>query len=78
MTRPIGNPEPYTVFRTGLTFADICAELRREAAQAFDLEGRRMFWTRSTVLGRWMQRKGEMYAAYVAWFRSAVSWDGAR
>lgn len=78
MTRPIGTPEPYAAFRTGYTFAEIAQELRREAAQAFELEGRRMFWTRRTVLGRWMQRKGELYASYCRWHRASVSWDGVR
>lgn len=74
MTRPIGEPETYERFRSGLTFAEIAEELRREQRQALDLEGRRMFITRRTVLGRWMQRKGEVYASYVAWHRPAPSW----
>jgi hypothetical protein len=68
MVQPIGEPEPYERFRSGLTFSDVCAELRREADQAMELEGRRMFWTRRTVLGRWHEHKLAAYEAYRRWF----------
>lgn len=69
MVVPIGQPEPYERFRGGVSFQEAVAELRREAAQAWEHEGRRMFWRRSTVLGRMRQRKQEAYEAYRNWFR---------
>lgn len=56
----------YEEFRTGLTFGDVAAELRNEAHQVFEQEGRRMFWTRNTVLGRWHQHKQAAYAHYLS------------
>lgn len=56
---------PYEKFRTGLKFSDITAELRNEAHQIFEQEGRRMFWTRRTVLGRWRQHKLTAYEHYL-------------
>lgn len=59
----------YDSFRCGLTFADIVTELRHEARQVEQAEGRRMFWTRNTVLGRFRQRKLEAYSDYVRYMQ---------
>lgn len=53
----------YDTYRTGLTFRDVRQMLRVEAQHVFEREGRRMFVTRRTVLGRWHQIKRESYAA---------------
>ena len=55
----------YEQFRTGLTFRDVHAGLVVEARNVFAREGRRMFITRHTVLGRWRQIK-------------LASWEAAR
>lgn len=79
MVRPLGEPCAYADFRSGLTFSDICAELRAEAREAMEREGRRMFWTRRTVLGRWRQRKLEAYEAFRRWHAPALpDWWGER
>ncbi len=75
MVQPIGSPLPYDAFRSGLTFAEVRHGLRAEANQVFEQEGRRMFVTRRTVLGRMMQYKRAAYADYRAWHRPAVSWE---
>lgn len=66
----MSHPVPYQAFRTGLSFADVLQELKREAAQAFELEGRRMFVTRRTVLGRWHQHKQAAYSDYRRYFHA--------
>lgn len=43
-------------------------ELAEEARRAFENEGRRMFVTRHTVMGRWKQRKWEAYQSYLKYF----------
>lgn len=63
----MGEPDAYHTLRSGITFGEAVAELRREAQQAMEQEGRRMFWTRRTVLGRMRQRKQEAYEAYKRW-----------
>lgn len=55
----------YDQYRTGLTFAAVSQALHVEARNVFETEGRRMFITRRTVLGRWHQIKRESFAAYV-------------
>lgn len=56
----------YHVFRTGLTFTAVRQLLAYEARLAFEREGRRMFITRATVLGRWHQMKQEMWKQFVS------------
>ena len=53
----------YDQFRTGLTFRDVHAGLVVEAQRVYAREGRRMFITRHTVLGRWRQIKLGSWAA---------------
>lgn len=60
----------YQEFRTGETFSTIAAALREEARMVFENEGRRMFITRHTILGRWHQIKATSYSAYVRWLQS--------
>lgn len=69
MTVPLLAPCSYDQFRCGLTFADVAQELRREQRQALDMEGRRMFITRRTVLGRMHQHKETAYRDYRRWHR---------
>ena len=47
----------YHKFRSGRTFADVRQELDLEAQSVFAREGRRMFITRATILGRLHQHK---------------------
>lgn len=54
----------YSDFRTGLTFGAVFQELKVEQMGAFEREGRRMFITRHTVLGRWHQHKLTGWAIY--------------
>lgn len=54
---------PYEEVRTGETFGSIRQELDFEARRVFEREGRRMFVTRRTVLGRWCQHKRALYHA---------------
>lgn len=61
----------YEEFRTGLRFSDITAELRNEAEQVFEAEGRRMFWSRHTVLGRWRQHKLSAYQDYLRYMKGS-------
>jgi len=56
---------PYCAFRTGLTFRDVYFELNLETQKVFEKEGRRMFITRHTVLGRWREIKKASYKAYL-------------
>lgn len=73
MTQPVaGKPVPYDRFSCGLTFAEIVQELRREARQVMELEGRRMFWTRRTVLGRMREHKLAAYESYSRWIRGGA------
>lgn len=51
----------YQDWTPGLSFADTRAELDREARYVFATEGRRMFITRHTVLGRMHQHKLEAW-----------------
>jgi hypothetical protein len=53
----------YQSFRSGLTFLDIRRELACEAT-ARAARGDQMHVTRRTVLGRWRQRKLELYEQY--------------
>ena len=53
----------YHDFRSGYTFPEVRQELDVEARQVFELEGRRMFVTRATVLGRLHQHKQEAWRA---------------
>lgn len=53
----------YEKFRSSVDWHEAKAELEREAAMAWDREGRRMFITRHTILGRMRQRKLEAYNA---------------
>lgn len=50
----------YDEFRTGLTFADVRALLKVEQDRAY-AEGRYMWVSRSTVLGRWREIKLNMW-----------------
>ena len=54
----------YDDLRTGLTFSDVAAGLREEARQVYATEGRIMFLTRRTVLGRWRQIKLGLWDSY--------------
>ena len=54
----------YEDFRTGLMFRAVYEDLNYEQKQVFESEGRRMFITRHTVLGRWHQIKQEMNRDY--------------
>ena len=47
----------YQDFYCGLTFAEVRQELAVEVRNVFEREGRRMFVTRHTVLGRMRQHK---------------------
>lgn len=51
----------YWNFRTGLTFRAVRLMLAVEARQTFAREGRRMYVTRRTVLGRWREIKLAMF-----------------
>ncbi|GIU68260.1 MAG: hypothetical protein KatS3mg001_110 [Candidatus Pacearchaeota archaeon] len=55
----------YSDFRTGLTFRAVYQELKIEQTIAYNREGRRMFITRHTVLGRWREIKKAMYRQYI-------------
>ena len=55
----------YNEFRTGLTFRAVYDILKSEARIAFNREGRRMFVTRHTVLGRWREIKNSHYKQYI-------------
>lgn len=59
----------YQEYRTGETFGTVAMALREEARLIFENEGRRMFITRHTILGRWHQMKVTNYAAYVRWYQ---------
>ena len=61
----VNEPLPYADFRTGLTFKAVLHGLKAEARHVMEREGRRMFITRHTVLGRWHQIKKESYAGYL-------------
>jgi peptidoglycan/xylan/chitin deacetylase (PgdA/CDA1 family) len=56
---------PYNDFRTGLDFRSVYLELKIEQRIAYNKEGRRMFITRHTVLGRWHEIKKAMYKDYL-------------
>lgn len=58
-------PLPYHRYRTGMTFGEVRMQLAEEARQALEQEGRRMFVSRSTVLGRWRQLKLASYRGYL-------------
>jgi hypothetical protein len=56
----------YESFRSGYTFVAIRRELACEAS-AVAARGEMMHVTRRTVLGRWRQRKLELYQQYQAY-----------
>jgi hypothetical protein len=66
------EPMPYEAFGSGRQFADVYQELKVEQLHAFEYEGRRMFVTRRTVLGRLRQHKLAAYDAYVRWCRAGA------
>lgn len=59
------KPLPYHRFRSGLDYGDVAEGLRAESWRVFEREGRRMFVTRHTILGRWHEIKRHSYLAYV-------------
>lgn len=65
---PDGGPVAYEDFPSGLTFADVAAMLDVEARNHFNATGERMFVTRHTILGRWMELKRRSYDAYLREF----------
>lgn len=65
----VTSSRAYDRFRSGYTFPEVRAELDIEARQVFESEGRRMFITRSTVLGRLHQHK------QAAWRSRTGEWD---
>lgn len=69
---------PYDDFRTGFTFSAVYQELKIEQKKAHEFEGRRMFITRHTVLGRWHQIKKEMYSNYRKQMRNNRESNGER
>lgn len=72
MTGDETEPVPYHKFRTGDTFATIRMQLAEEARHVLEREGRRMFVTRRTVLGRWRQIKLASYQGYVRSFEDVT------
>lgn len=80
MTAPtVTVPVTYNRFRSGLTYQDVYAEIHQEVQDAyfsgqyrFELKGSPKS-SRRSVLGRWRQRKLELYAAYLASFAEAAA-----
>lgn len=54
----------YERFKPGLDFAEVATELAQEARDVWEREGRRMFVTRRTVLGRMHQLKQAAWRAH--------------
>ena len=65
----VSSSGAYDRFRSGYTFAGVRQELDVEARQVFEFEGRRMFITRRTILGRLHQHK------QTAWRARTKRWD---
>jgi hypothetical protein len=79
LTTTVTAPVTYEAFRTGLTYRDVYAEIHGEVQDAyysglyrFELKGSPKS-SRRAVLGRWRQRKLEMYEAYLADFRAEAA-----
>lgn len=53
----------YHSFRGSPSYEAVAAELREEARRVWELEGRRMFITRHTILGRMHQHKQTAWRA---------------
>lgn len=68
------DPLAYHDFKADLRFDEVAMEVDADARREFELTGRRVFWTRATVLGRMRELKLQAYRRYLR--QHHEYWDG--